>query len=131
MKTSIIEAVQAEVIGTYQEKFYRDTPVVVKNSFGLGQAYYLASRTDRDFLKAFYTPVIEKMHLANTLIDEPQFEVSVQTRVKEGINYHFLMNFSTDIREVALNKQVIDVESAEIIKGIIILNPYEVRVLRD
>lgn len=129
--SGIIEAVHAEVIGTYQADFYRNTPAVVKNLFGSGQAYYLAARTDRDFLKAFYKPIIEKLQLANSLIKEPQFEVSVQNRVKEGVNYHFLMNFSTDIREVALNKQVIDVESAKIIKEKILLNPYEVRVLRD
>lgn len=129
--SGIIDVTQAEVMGTYQTEFYKNTPAVIKNSFGSGQAYYLAARTNRDFLKDFYKPIIEKLYLANSLINEPKFEVSVQTRIKEGVSYYFLMNFSTDTQEVVLNKTVVDIESSEIIEGKILLNSYEVRVLKE
>ncbi|MER2180129.1 MAG: Beta-galactosidase C-terminal domain, partial [Carnobacterium inhibens] len=67
----------------------------------------------------------------NSLINEPKFEVSVQTRINEGVSYYFLMNFSTDTQEVVLNKTVVDIESSETIEGKILLNPYEVRVLKE
>lgn len=129
--SSIIEATQAEVIGTYQEDFYKNTPSVVKNQYNQGNAYYLGARTNREFLKDFYKPIIEKLDLSNRLVKNPIAEVSVQKRIKDGISYYFLMNFSTTIQELTLNKQVSDVESSEIIKESIQLNPYEVRVLKD
>ena len=40
----------AEVLSTYEKDFYQGMPAITKNSFGKGEAYYVATRSDRAFL---------------------------------------------------------------------------------
>lgn len=129
--SQVIEPLQAEVLSTYQKEFYQNTPSIVKNSFGDGQAYYLAARTDRDFLEAFYEPILDKLGLENTFIKNGCYEVSVQTRVKEDVRYHFVMNFSTKKQNIAINKRTLDMETKEIVEDAIALEPYGVRIMKE
>ena len=127
----VITATTATVLGQYQDNFYQGTPAITKNSFGKGTTYYLAARLGRDFLKEFYKPIIKKLALANDFITNPSYEVSCQTRSKNGITYHFLMNFSETEQEVLTNRDSIDVENGTTVGKRIVLGKYGVLVLRD
>ncbi|MDT2757215.1 beta-galactosidase [Enterococcus asini] len=124
----VIEALTAETLATYDSNFYAGTPALTKQPFGKGIAFYLAARTDVDFLREFYQPIIETQDLANPLIAVGNPCISVQTRVKDQKQYHFMMNFSEKRQRVTLQQTVRDLECDEELSGTTDLAPYEVRV---
>ena len=127
----VIETTTGNVLAAYQEDFFKQTPAVVENQFGKGKAYYIAARMGRDFLKDFYEPIIDQLHLTDDFVGNPEYEVSCQTRIKNGNKYHFLMNFSEATHTVELLKPAIDVETGEKVDSTIVLRKYEVRVLKE
>ncbi|WP_099223781.1 beta-galactosidase [Listeria costaricensis] len=128
--SEIISVREADILGEYQEDFYQGTPAVTKHALGNGTAYYLAARTNRDFLKLFYQPIIEELDLAASLAKAPIYEVSIQSRVKNGYIYYFVMNFSDDVQMIELAKETVDVETGQTVKAALKLAPYETRILK-
>lgn len=127
--SAIIDVLDAEVLSRYQTDFYQGTPAVTKKPFGAGASYYLAARTNSDFLAAFYQKLIEKLELRRTAIAEALPEVSIQTRVGTQRDYSFIMNFSEEEQQLVLKQPVTDLETNEHLVGAITLAPYEVRIV--
>lgn len=127
----VIEATTAKVLAKYQDDFYQGTPAVVSNDLGSGKTYYLATRLGDDFLKEFYRPIIDKLHLANDFITKPIYEVSCQTREKNGVKYHFLMNFSEEDQEVLTSRESINVEDGTTVGKRIVLGKYGTLVVKE
>lgn len=128
----VITSRKAQVLGTYMDNFYQGTPAVTVNTYGDGQAYYLAARLGRDFLEDFYQPLIDKLDLTNPLIETPKYEVSCQSREKNGSRYYFVMNFSNAKQTVTFKRTVQNVETHQIYQpGTIQLSRYEVLILKD
>lgn len=126
----IIDTTTAKVLGKYQDDFYQDTPAVVKNEFGQGTTYYLATRLGRNFLKEFYRPIIDKLQLANDFVLDSKYEVSCQVRIKNGIRYYFLMNFSEDQQIVHTRCESTNVEDGSTVGTEIRLEKYGCLVLK-
>ena len=126
----IIDTTTAKVLGKYQDDFYQDTPAVVKNEFGQGTTYYLATRLGRDFLKEFYRPIIDKLQLANDFVLDSKYEVSCQVRIKNGVRYYFLMNFSEDQQVVHTRCESTNVEDGSTVGTEIRLEKYGCLVLK-
>ena len=70
----------AEVISSYERDFYEGCPVVTRNAFGKGEAYYLAAESDLAFLRAFYGDVFRRVGLKNALDTELPYGVTVTER---------------------------------------------------
>ena len=70
----------AEVISSYKRDFYEGCPVVTRNAFGKGEAYYLAAESDLAFLRAFYGDVFRRVGLKNALDTELPYGVTVTER---------------------------------------------------
>ena len=49
-----------EVLSVYERDFYAGCPVVTRNHFGKGEAYYLAAESDISFLRAFYGDMFKR-----------------------------------------------------------------------
>lgn len=126
----IIATTTAKVLGKYQDDFYQDTPAVVENEFGQGTTYYLATRLGRDFLKEFYRPIIDKLRLANNFVLDSKYEVSCQVRIKDGVRYYFLMNFSEDQQVVHTRCESTNVEDGSTVGTEIRLEKYGCLVLK-
>lgn len=127
--SAVVSVERGEVLASYQEEFYAGSPVVVRNTLEQGEAYFLAARTERDFLRVFYSELIEKLELANTLIDNHDPEVSVQKRRTKDTEYYFIMNFSDKEKSVGIKSAVKDMESNEMLEGLLALKGYEVRIV--
>ena len=69
-----------EVLSSYESDFYAGCPVVTRNRFGKGEAYYLAAESDTEFLRAFYKDVFESAGLENALGTELPYGVTVTER---------------------------------------------------
>lgn len=103
----------AEVLTTYEEDFYEGMPVLTKNSFGQGEAYYVATRSNA----AFYEKLIEK------ICDEKQIKgvmkapkgVEVTARYSEDKKYLFISNYSGEAQTVVADGDYVDVLNDSVI----------------
>jgi beta-galactosidase len=90
----LIHARGAEVLGTYGSDFYAGRPALTVNRYGKGRAYFIAPRTDGDFLRDFYAGVIKEGHV-KPVLDAPLPEgVTAQVRSDGRTDHVFVMNFS-------------------------------------
>lgn len=124
---SIVENQAAEVLATYQDDFYAQSPSVTKHAFGKGEAYYIGARTKGDFLGAFYGSIIDSLDLANPWVEKSDPSISVQQR---GENHYFVMNFSEESHEIMVASEGVDLLKNESTVQHIQLAPYEVKVIR-
>ncbi|WP_305855722.1 beta-galactosidase trimerization domain-containing protein, partial [Klebsiella pneumoniae] len=56
----LIHSEGAEVLATYGEDFYKGMPVLTRNTFGKGQAWYVASSADDEFLQDLVSHLAEE-----------------------------------------------------------------------
>lgn len=86
-----------EVLSVYEKDFYAGCPAVTRNSFGKGEAYYLAAESDLEFLRAFYGDVFQRAGLENPLCAELPYGVTVTERTgMDGRKFVFVMNFRNE-----------------------------------
>lgn len=114
----IIENTSAKVIAKYQKDFYAKTPAVTENKLGLGTAYYLACRTDDDFLDKFYGKVVDAFGVSNSLpIKKEDSKVSIQVRENGEDKYYFVINFSHAKAKLHFNATMQNLLTNEILKS--------------
>ena len=109
----LVQLYGAEVMAVYEQDFYAGLPVLTKNEYGSGMAYYMAARSDVDFLRDFYARVLCDTEISQIVKSEYVKDVMVKERCDKEKQYVFLMNFSRDSREIC----------GETLKG------YEVKIL--
>lgn len=101
--SDVLHVLKAQVLGNYQQAFYADTPAITKNDVGLGTAYYLACRTDTDFLADFYQHLIGNIQLTEQLpIIKNNARISIQVREDANRRYYFVINFSHSVGTIHL-----------------------------
>lgn len=86
----IMHMENAKALASYDKDFYKGTPVLSRNEFGKGHAYYVATRAGQDFYADFLNKVLEEQGV------EPVFKpckgVEITLRRKEGTNFLFFLN---------------------------------------
>ena len=123
----VIHARGADVVGTYERDYYAGMPAVTRNRFGAGEAWYLATRMDRDFLCRLYAGLAERAGLEPVLRGLP-YGVHADARDKDGVRYLFLQNFSAREQRVTVPEGV-DLLSGERTGGGILLPVAGVRLI--
>jgi beta-galactosidase len=118
----------AEVLATYGEDFYAGMPVLTKNTFGQGSAYYIASQPEDDFLDNFYPKILAKHGIKSPFSPPPNVEIAV--RYKNNRPILFVLNHNPHPVTVDLNKQSFqDLLSNEVVSQTVALDGYGVRIL--
>lgn len=91
----------AQVLATYEEDFYAGMPVLTCNSFGAGQAFYVATRPNATFYSAFLKKLCDAHGIAPVL-DTPAL-VEATMRENETTQFLFLLNHSGKPQTVTLD----------------------------
>lgn len=122
----------AQILAAYVEDFYVGYPALTVNTFGSGQAWYIAAHTGEDFLVALYDRMAQAARLPRLLGGTPLPKgLHVASRVEaDGTQILFLMNFSHDVQRVRLPAGLGLVTGASILEGDAELPGLSVRVLR-
>jgi beta-galactosidase len=89
----IIHAKTAEVLGSYTTDFYANTPAITKNKYGDGTAYYIAFRSNEDFLIEFYNYFMKEHNVRKNLNATLPYGVTATKRVGENGEFVFIQNF--------------------------------------
>ncbi|MCQ2453294.1 MAG: beta-galactosidase [Clostridia bacterium] len=80
----------AETMAAYQQDFYRGLPVITRNHYGEGQAYYIAARVEQAALNAFYGKLAGQLALRGHPFADLPRGVTVTVRG----NCFFVQNYS-------------------------------------
>ncbi|MGN0141948.1 MAG: beta-galactosidase [Roseburia sp.] len=90
----------AETLAVYEEDFYAGMPVLTRNRFGAGSAYYVAVRSDEDFYRTFVRNVCEECGV-QPVCETPE---GVEATMRYGAEkkYLFLLNHSGEEQAVKL-----------------------------
>lgn len=124
----LLHAEGADVLATYGSDFYAGMPVLTRNAFGAGAAYYIASDPDPAFLDRFYGELLRQHGIAAPFAAPAGVEVA--TRVKDGQPIWFLLNHNAAPASVDIGAEPRhDLLSGETLNGVVALEGYGVRIL--
>ncbi|UJF31279.1 beta-galactosidase [Paenibacillus hexagrammi] len=124
----LIHAEGAEVKAVYGSDFYKGMPVLTVNSFGQGQAWYVASSPDAAFMQSFLGTVCKEKQITAPIAPVPGVEIS--QREKDGSRYLFVMNHNSCEAQIELGEILaVDQISSRELSGIIEMKAKEVLVL--
>ncbi len=127
---ALIHAENAEVLATYGDDFYAGRPALTVNSFGDGQAYYIASRNDDRFLSDLYGGLADGLNLQRALDTDLPEGVTAQVRSDGEQRFVFLMNFASDARQIDLGtREMTDLLTGKTVSGIVEMTGFGVKVL--
>lgn len=99
----LIHAEGAEVLAHYGKDFYKGMPVVTRNRYGKGQAYYVASSPDEKFMRDFLSSLCAEKGI-KPLLKTPQ-GVETAERIKDGQHFLFVLNHNAEDIEIDLGSE--------------------------
>ena len=125
----------AEVMAVYRDDFYAGEPAVVKNRYGKGTTYYLATRDiggEESFKARLLARVCGELGIRSNLVSYTE-GVTAHSRIDDenGIRYLFVENYTAKDAEVDMGAEAIDVETRERVDGKFTLPAYSVRIFRQ
>jgi beta-galactosidase len=125
----VVRPETADVLATYGDDFYRGTPVVTRNQFGAGCAYYVATDPEDAFLDEFAKRLLAERRIEPPLEAPPGLEVALRER--DAHTVLFLLNHSTEMAQVELpvDAQYRDLLREMPVAGTVALEPRDVRIL--
>ena len=115
---ALVHPLTAEVLGTYGKDFYAGMAALTRNALGEGEAYYVAARTDADFLRDFYGEQIEKLHIARALDTELPHGVTAHARCGENGRIVFVENYTAEEKTVDLGAEYKLYGTSQVVKSI-------------
>lgn len=90
----LIHAETAEVLATYGSDFYQGMPVITKNKYGKGRAYYIASSPEQAFVQDFVDTISEEHGIEGEL--QSAEGVEIVAREKNNKKTLFVMNHNPE-----------------------------------
>lgn len=125
-----IHPTTAETLGTYTDDFYANEAAVTRNRFGKGVAYYLAARTDTEFLRTLYSDLIIQLGITPSL--QAIFPRGVTAHMRKGteISLIFAENYTNQPQSVQLEKEYTMYGTGEKVSSFNLL-PYGTAILSE
>jgi beta-galactosidase len=108
----------AKVIAVYGKDFYAGEPAVTVNKFGKGKVYYIAARTDNEFIRDFTSAVIKDSKIRKVLLETLPDGVTAQLRTDGKREFIFILNFKNKKQKIDFgNEKLVDMLSKKDVKG--------------
>jgi len=126
---ALVHPESAKVLSTYEENFYKGYAALTENKYGEGTCFYIAARTNEDFLKDFYQMVAKKAQIQPLLADLPDGVTCTLRKGDQG-EFLFVLNGTSEEQTVKLPKKK-EMISGKTISGEVVMKPYEVLILTD
>ena len=121
----------AATLATYGDDFYAGTPVVTRNQFGAGQAYYLGSEPEARFLDDFYARLLSAQQVQPVLTTPAGVEATRRQTARGPLL--FVLNHLATAAQVALpeNKRYRDLLRDQEVAETLLLEGYDVAILAE
>lgn len=117
-------------LASYEEDFYAGMPVLTRNGYGKGQAYYVAARSDAAFYRKLVAMLAKEAGIAPVL--KTPHGVEATLRCNEKNEFLFLLNHEKIEQSVTLPKDGTELLTgqAERKGNQFVLPPYGVAILK-
>lgn len=124
----LIHSEGAEVLATYGKDFYQGMPVLTRNGFGEGQAWYVASSPERAFVEGLVSHLCSERGI-KPLLETPA-GIEVTQRTTEDHRYTFLLNHHGEAQQLELSSfRGVDLLTGQEMAGTVTLPGYGVKIL--
>lgn len=100
MLCDIMHLEGAESVSLYEEDFYRGTPVITKNQFGEGTAWYIGTRSDRRFYHKLLTDIFRETGVESVM--QTPDGVEAAERDNENGKFIFLLNHTDEEKDILM-----------------------------
>ncbi len=117
----------AEVLARYGCDFYANEPMLVKNRYGEGTAYYFAARDTGELSDKIMSEISDELSLSRDFENLP-YGVTSHSRECDGEKYVFVENYNDSPVTVESSIEMLDLETNEKVFGRVELKPYGIRV---
>ncbi|WOZ40215.1 beta-galactosidase [Paenibacillus polymyxa] len=118
----------AEVLAEYGDDFYQGMPVLTRNRFGQGEAWYVASDPEQPFLDGLLGYICEQKGISSLLRAPAGIEATM--RSKDGKSYLFVLNHNAQTQQYHLDDQKgKELISGKFLEGDISIEGYGFQVL--
>jgi len=91
----------AEALCSYEKDFYAGMPVLTRNRFGKGCAYYMATRSNADFYRRLIGDICKEAGI-EPLMETPEHIEVTQRRNQNG-TFLFFLNHDMEAHDIPLN----------------------------
>ncbi|MBD5458056.1 MAG: beta-galactosidase [Lachnospiraceae bacterium] len=91
----------AEALCSYEKDFYAGMPVLTRNRFGKGCAYYMAARSNADFYRCLIGDICKKAGI-EPLMETPEC-IEVTRRSNPNGTFLFFLNHDTEAHDIPLS----------------------------
>lgn len=101
----------AQVLTTYEEDFYAGMPVLTRNDFGKGHAYYMATRPDSEFYQTLVALLCREQGVAPVISNAQGLEATLRTNGEK--DFLFLLNHQKEACRVEADRDYRDLLTDE------------------
>jgi len=104
----LIHANDTQILSSYEKRFYAGTPVITKNTYGQGNAYYVGTQSSKEFYQTFIKDICNEAGVDMVLYENiakkeyPVCGLEITKRVKDGTEFVFLLNHQMNEESVEL-----------------------------
>lgn len=127
MLCDLLHTEGAETLAEYGDDFYKGMPVLTRNAFGEGQAYYVASDPEQSFLDGLLSQLCTDKGV-EPLLDTPE-GVEVTQRVKDGEQFLFVMNHNAEASSYELGGSYTNLLNGDSLNGSTTIAGRDVQIL--
>ncbi len=122
------EGKDAKSIATYADGYYAGTTAIVQNNYGMGETYYYGAAFSPEVVAAF----LKKLNVITPYEDVVQLpeQCEIAVRKKGSEEYIFVLNYGSTDTDFRCMTDMQDLETDEILKEMVSLKPYEVRIIK-
>lgn len=102
----LLHAERAQVLSVYEQDFYAGMPVLTRNQFGEGLAYYVATQSDDSFYQKFLAELLNEKNI-KPVVNVPT-GVEATKRYNENGCFLFLLNHNTENTTITLEEDGVE-----------------------
>lgn len=128
----VISNISAKNLAIYKDDFYAGRPAVTMKKVDHGTSYFIACRTNSDFLNSLYELISKRLELkSDSSIGKDNAAVSIQIRQNSTHKYLFVMNFDETAHQVELDHSMTEMLTNELRNGTVKMPAGGVAIFRD
>ncbi|MDF2921398.1 MAG: beta-galactosidase [Paenibacillaceae bacterium] len=129
MLCDLLHVETAEPLAVYGEDFYAGMPVLTRNRYGEGMAWYVAADAEERFIGDLIGELCAEMELAAPFAAEPGVELA--RRHKAGRRFTFVLNHKPQAAWAELDASYTDLLTGQSLAGRIEVEPHGVLILEQ
>ena len=121
----------AQTLAVYGDRFYATQPCFTVNEYGRGRCYYIAVRTDADFLNDALQYMLKEAGLQPILPRLPEGTWATERYQEDGARFVFVQNATHEKKTIALPKAMKDAITGKTVYEQLEMGGLSVAVLTD